>query len=257
MTLRLLIGRHVLASAALAALLAVLNPGFAAAADAKVAVAANFTEPARQIGRLFEAASGHKVLFSFGATGQFYAQITQGAPFDVFVAADQATPAKTIVNGHAVPGTVFTYAIGKLVLFSRTKDLVRGEATLSDAKFTRIAIANPATAPYGAAAVEVMNALGVNQALAPKIVQGNTIAQTFQFVETGNAEVGFVALSQIALATGGSRWVVPAHLHRPIAQDAVLLKPGAENAAAKAFLAFLRSPEARKIIEKFGYGVGD
>lgn len=257
MTLRWSIGRRAFGRAAVVVLFSLLNAGLAAAADARVAVAANFTEPAREISRLFTAATGHKILFSFGATGQFYAQIAQGAPFDVLLAADQATPAKAITHGHAVAGTAVTYAIGKLVLFSKTKDLVRGEATLADARIAKIAIANPATAPYGFAAVEVMKALGAYEALAPKIVQGNNIAQTFQFVVTGNAEVGFVALSQIAVATGGSRWDVPTHLHAPIAQDAVLLKTGAENVAAKAFLAFLKSPEARQVIEKFGYGYGN
>ena len=224
--------------------------------DVKIAVAANFTDPIKEIAASFEKSTADKLLLSFGATGQFYAQITQGAPFDILISADKATPAKAISEGHAVAGTAFTYAVGKLVLFSKTAGLVSGEATLKDAKFAKIAIANPATAPYGAAAVEVMKALGVYDALLPKIVQGQNIAQTFQFVDTANAEVGFIALSQVAFAKDGSRWVVPSNLHAPIAQDAVLLKTGASNEAARNFLAFLKGPEAKAVIEKFGYVPG-
>jgi molybdate transport system substrate-binding protein len=224
------------------------------AAEVKVAVAANFTEPVKEIGALFEKATGHTPVFSFGPTGGFYNQITQGAPFEVFLAADDTTPAKAIKEGHGIAGTSYTYATGKLVLFSKTGGLTLGEQTLKDGKFEKLAIANPKTAPYGTAAVETMQKLGVYDALKSKIVEGNNIAQTFQFVDTGNAEVGFVAYSQVALKPGGSRWVVPANLHNEIAQDAVLLKTGANNEAAKAFLAFLKGPEARKIIEKYGYG---
>lgn len=239
------------------AALCVLPASARDARGVKVAVAANFTEPIKEITVPFEKSTGDKLVLSFGATGQFYAQITQGAPFDILISADRATPAKAIAEGHAVAGTAFTYAVGKLVLFSKTAGLVTGEATLKDAKFAKIAIANPATAPYGAAAVQVMKAFGTYEALQPKIVQGQNIGQTFQFVDTGNAEVGFVALSQVASVKDGSRWIVPSTMHAPIAQDAVLLKPGEKNEAAKAFLAFLRSPEARIVIEKFGYGLGD
>lgn len=227
------------------------------AGEAKIAVAANFTEPVKEIGQGFEKATGHKLLLSFGATGQFYAQIAQGAPFEILVSADQATPAKAIAQGLAEPGTAFTYAVGKLVLFSKTPGLVSGEATLKDGKFAKLAIANPATAPYGAAGVETMQKLGVYEALQPKIVQGNSIAQAFQFVDTGNAEVGFVALSQVVMVSGDSRWVVPQALYAPIAQDAVLLKPGAGSEAARAFLQYLKGPEARRVIERFGYGLAD
>lgn len=237
------------------ALLVLAGFSQARAGDVKIAVAANFTEPVKEIGQGFEKATGHKLIMSFGATGQFYAQITQGAPFEVLISADQATPAKAVAEGHAVAGTSFTYAVGKLVLYSKTAGAVAGETTLKEAKFTKLSIANPATAPYGAAAIETMQALGVYEALAPKIVQGNNISQAFQFVDTGNAEVGFVALSQIAFVDGGSRWVVPASLHKPIAQDVVLLKAGAGNDAAKAFLQYLRSPDARRVIEKYGYGI--
>ena len=229
----------------------------AGAAEVKVAVAANFTEPAREIAGLFEKASGHKMVMSYGATGQFFAQITQGAPFEVFLAADKATPAKAVAEGHAVKGTEFTYAVGKLALYSRTKDLVEGEATLRAGKFDRIAIANPAVAPFGAAAMEVMRNLGVVDALQSKLVQGQNIAQTLQFIDTGNAELGFVALAQIAAVETGSRWVVPPSLHAPILQDAVLLKTGENNAAARAFLDFLKGAVARAVIERFGYGIAN
>lgn len=226
-------------------------------AEVRVAVAANFTDPIKEIAPLFETATGHKLVASFGATGQIFAQIKQGAPFEVFLAADRATPAKAVAEGLAVMGTQVTYAIGKLALFSATAGLVTGSQTLADGKFTKIAIANPATAPYGAAALQVMDKFAVKDALAAKIVQGQNIGQTYQFVHTGNAEVGFVALSQIAFVEGGSRWVVPGNLHAPILQDAVLLKPGEQSPAAKAFLEFLNGKDARTIIEKFGYGIGE
>ena len=239
--------------------LSVAGPIFAASAaragEVKVAVAANFTEAAKEIGALFEKATGHKAVFSFGATGQFYTQITQDAPFDVFLAADQEHPRKAVTDGFAVLDSIFTYATGKIVLFSNNKDLVKGEATLKDGGFSKIAIANPAIAPYGVAAVETMKKLGVYDTLKPRIVQGNNIAQTFQFVATGNAELGFVALSQVVGNDEGSRWIVPQALYKIIAQDAVLLKKGVGNVAATAFIAFLKSPEARQIEEKYGYGV--
>ncbi|MGE0630093.1 MAG: molybdate ABC transporter substrate-binding protein [Hyphomicrobiaceae bacterium] len=241
---------------AAAAALATLASIPAQAAETKVAVAANFTAAVKEIGQAFEKATNHKVVFSFGSTGQLYTQITQNAPFEVFLAADQARPKKAAAEGLGVPGTVFTYATGKLALFSKDKGRVNGEATLKSGKFNKIAIANPVTAPYGAAAVQTMKAIGVYDSLSSKIVQGNNIAQTYQFVDTGNAEVGFVALSQIARHDKGSRWVVPEKLHTTIAQDAVLLKRGEKNEAAKAFLAFLKGPEARSIAEKYGYGFG-
>lgn len=226
------------------------------AAELKVAVAANFTEPAREMASVFEKSTGHKLVLSFGATGQLYAQIAKGAPFQVLLAADTTTPALAVAEGFAVKGTSITYAVGRLVLFSRTPGIVDGEDTLKRKSPARIAIANPATAPYGSAAVEVMKALGVHDALAARIVQGQSISQTYQFVATGNAEVGFVALSQVVGVDGGSRWVAPATLHAPILQDAVLLKAGEGNPAARDFLGFLRSKEARAIIERFGYGAG-
>ncbi len=226
----------------------------AIAADINVAVAANFTEPAKEIAALFERRTGNKVVFSFGASGQFYTQITQDAPFQVFLSADQERPEKAVSEGFAVPGTRFTYAVGKLVLWSRDPNLVKGESTLKDGTFTKIAIANPVAAPYGTAAIETMKALHVYETLQPKIVQGNSIAQTFQFIDTGNAELGFVALSQVIERKEGSRWLVSNNLYSPIKQDAVLLKKGADVEAAKAFLEFLKGPEAAAIESKFGYG---
>jgi len=245
---------------ALAGFFAALVPQLAEARngkEVKVAVAANFVEPLKEIAAAFDKATGSEILPSFGATGHFYAQITQGAPFEVLLAADKATPTKAVAENLAIAGTQFTYAIGKLVLYSTTPGLATGEEALKSAKFAKIAISNPATAPYGAAAVEVMKALGVHTALASSIVQGQNIGQTFQFIRTGNAEVGFVALSQVAFVEGGSRWIVPGKLHQPILQDAVLLKPGAGNAAASAFLDFLKGKEAQAVIEKFGYGVSN
>lgn len=238
-------------------LLAILPLTAACAAEAKVAVAANFTEPAKEIATLFEQATGHKLVLSFGATGPLYAQITQAAPFEVFLSADKKTPAKAMADGHAVQGTQFTYAVGKLVLFSTTPSLVTGEQTLRIAKFSRLAIANPATAPYGTAAIEVMKTLGVETTLASRLVYGQNIGQTYQFVRTGNAELGFVALAQIAATDDGSRWIVPGDMHTPILQDAVLLKAGEGNSAARAFIAFLKSKQARAVIQKFGYGSGE
>jgi molybdate transport system substrate-binding protein len=229
----------------------------AIAADINVAVAANFTEPAKEIAALFEKKTGNKVVFSFGASGQFYTQITQGAPFQVFLSADQERPEKAVSEGFAVPGTQFTYAVGKLVLWSRDANLVKGESTLKDGTFTKIAIANPTAAPYGTAAIETMKALKVYDALQPKIVQGNSIAQTFQFIDTGNAELGFVALSQVIERKEGSRWLVSNNLYSPIKQDAVLLKKGADVEAAKAFLQFLKGPEAAEIKTKFGYATAE
>ena len=226
----------------------------AAAAEINVAVAANFTEAAKEIAAAFERKTGHKVVLSFGSSGQFYTQITQSAPFQVFLSADQERPEKAVAEGFGVPGSVFTYAVGKLVLWSRDPNLVKGDVTLGQGSFRKIAIANPVAAPYGAAAIETMKALHVYDLLAPKLVQGNNITQTFQFIDTGNAELGFVALSQIVDRNDGSRWVVPGKLHAPIKQDAVLLKTGAGSDAAKAFLDFLKGPEAAAVEAKFGYG---
>ena len=229
-------------------------PAFAA--ETQVAVAANFTEPAKEIAAAFSAATGHKAVLSFGATGQIYAQIAHGAPFEVFLSADAERPAKAEQEGLATPRTRFTYAVGRLVLFSKTAGLVDGAgAVLKTGKFAKIAIADPGAAPYGAAAIQTMQTLGVYEVLKPKVVQGASIAQTYQFVATGAAEVGFVALSQVMGEPGGSRWVVPERNHVAIEQQAVLLKTGEANPAAKAFLAFLKGPQAVAIIRRYGYEV--
>ena len=223
------------------------------AAETNVAVAANFTEAAKEIAAAFKAKTGHEAVLSFGASGQFYTQITQGAPFQVFLSADAARPKKLVDDGLAVAESRFTFAIGKLVLWSKTPGLVMGEETLKAASFAKLSICNPAAAPYGAAAVEAMKSLKVYETLQPKFVEGATITQAYQFVETGNAELGFVALSQLTGPPTGSRWVVPQELYAPIRQDAVLLKTGASNEAATGFINFLKGPEARVIIEKYGY----
>jgi molybdate transport system substrate-binding protein len=228
--------------------------GPALAGETSVAVAANFTEPAKVIAARFKARTGHLATLSFGSSGQFYAQIAHGAPFEVFLSADAERPQKAEAEGLAVPGTRFAYARGRLVLYSRTEGLVDGAgAVLRSGRFAKLAIADPKTAPYGQAAVETMKALGLQEALAPKLVQGASITQAYQFVATGAAELGFVALSQVSGETGGSRWIVPERLHAPIEQQAVLLKPGADSAAARAFLQFLKGPEARAIIRSYGY----
>jgi molybdate transport system substrate-binding protein len=220
-----------------------------------IAVAANFTEPAKELAQLFQQTTGQTVLPSFGATGQLFTQITQDAPFDIFLAADQQTPQKAIAAGLAVQDSLFTYAVGQLVVFSASLDVSKGDETLRDGRFEKIAIANPATAPYGAAAVEAMKTMGLCQPLSTKFVQGNDIGQTFQFVETGNAEIGFVALSQVQGKNAKSIWIVPENLYSPIRQDAVLLKKAAGKDAARAFLAFLKSVPAKKVIAKYGYRV--
>ena len=226
----------------------------AQAGETNVAVAANFTGAAKEIAQSFTAKTGHTVLFSFGSTGQLYTQISQDAPFTVLLSADDTTPRKAIDQGLAVANSNFAYAYGKLVLWSKSADLIKGENILKSDKFEKLAIADPKLAPYGAAAIEVLKAMGLAETLDPKIVKGNNIAQTLQFVDSGAAEIGFVALSQVITKTEGSRWVVSANLYQPIQQDAVLLKKGANDPVAQAFLDFLKGPEARKVIESYGYG---
>ncbi len=233
-----------------------LSAGLAKAAGVSVAVAANFTATAKQIATDFEATSDHTVVLSFGSTGKLYTQIAHGAPFDVFLAADRTRPQKAIDEGLAVADSRFTYASGKLVLYSTDADLVDDEGrVLGTTRFARLAIANPATAPYGTAAVEVLQALGAHDSVADRIVRGDNIAQTLQFVMTKNAQLGFVALSQVINTSGGSRWIVPESMYTPIRQDAVLLKRGADNVAARAFIDFLKGDKARRIIRAFGYGL--
>jgi len=231
----------------------ILQP--ATAGQTNVAVAANFTDAAKEIAGLFKAKTGHEALLSFGSTGQLYTQITQQAPFEVFLSADEARPKKAIEDGFATPDSLFTYAIGKLVLWSKNPDLVKGPETLSSGAFTKLAYCNPVGAPYGSATVETLKALSLYEKLQPKLVQGENIMQAFQFVDTGNAELGFVALSEVAKTSVGSRWIVPQKLYTPIRQDAVLLKKGATNDAATAFMAFLKGREARAIIVKYSYDI--
>jgi molybdate transport system substrate-binding protein len=240
---------------ALAALFA-FGSSAASAADTQVAVAANFAEPAKEIAAAFKAATGHNATLSFGSSGQFYAQMTHGAPFEVFLSADADKPQKAEQNGLGVAGTRFTYAVGRLVLYSKTPSLVdaRG-AVLKSGSFGKLAIADPLAAPYGAAAVATLTKLGVYGALKPRIVTGTSITQAYQFVDTGAAELGFVAYSQVINTPGGSRWLVPTSYHAPIDQQAILLYTGTDNAAAKAFLAFLKTPASVAIIKKYGYEV--
>ncbi|MFO1217826.1 MAG: molybdate ABC transporter substrate-binding protein [Burkholderiaceae bacterium] len=231
----------------------------AAAADVQVAVAANFAGPLQRIAEAFGAATGHRLVVSSGATGKFYTQIVSGAPFEVLLAADDETPARLVAEGHAVAGTAFTYAIGRLVLWSAQPGLVDAQgAVLASDAIRHIAIANPKVAPYGAAAMQVLRSRGLAQALAPRLVTAESIAQAFQFVATGNAEIGFVALSQAAAPgkpAAGSWWLVPQNLHDELEQGAVLLRAGAGNPAARSLLAFLKSDAALQLIREHGYGV--
>lgn len=240
----------------LAGLLLSLN---ANAGEVQVAVAANFTAPMQRIAAEFEKDSGHKATLMSGATGKFYAQISHGAPFEVFLSADDETPARLEKDGLAVAGSRFTYATGRLVLWSPREGYVddKGEV-LKKGDFKHLAIANPRTAPYGAAGLQVLDKLGLQPALTPRFVQGENIAQTHSFVVSGNAELGFVALAQVykdGRLGAGSAWIVPASLHAPIRQDAVLLMKGASNPAAAALLKYLKSDKARAIIRSFGYEI--
>jgi len=226
-----------------------------------VAVAANFTKPMTEIAEAFEKSTGHKANLSFGSSGKFVSQFENGGPFEVFLSADDKGPIKLEQSGLAVPNTRFTYALGKLVLWSATPGLVDDQGqVLSKGGFKHIALADPKLAPYGAAAVEVMKNRGLFDKLQPLFVQGENIAQTHQFVSTGNAELGFVAFSQVidnGKIAGGSGWIIPSDLYKPIRQDAILMKTGAENPAAPALMQFLKSPEALAIIRKYGYDLAE
>jgi molybdate transport system substrate-binding protein len=237
---------------------AVAWTGAVAAAEVQVAVAANFAGPLARIGADFQAATGHVLAVTAGATGKFRAQIAAGAPFEVLLAADDGTPRQLIADGHAVAGSNFTYAIGRLVLWSARPGYVddRG-AVLASGTFAHLAIANPKVAPYGRAALEVLAARGLADTLAPTLVTGESIAQAHQFVASGNAELGFVALSQVALPgkpVAGSFWLVPPSLYGEIRQDAVLLRAGEGHPAAVALLAYLETEAARAVIKAYGYG---
>jgi len=237
--------------------LGALTAGLSPAAEVSVAVAANFTVPMQKIAAAFENETGHKAVLSFGSTGQFYAQIKNGAPFQVLLAADDETPARLEKEGLAVAGTRFTYAIGKLALWSKQPGLVDNKGqVLRNGTFKHIAVADPKLAPYGAAAMDTLGKLGLLQSLQSRIVQGENIGQTYQFVATRNAELGFIALSQVmsdGRITEGSAWVVPENLHAPMRQDAIVLTTGKGNPAAAALAAYLRGDKARAIIRSFGY----
>jgi molybdate transport system substrate-binding protein len=230
----------------------------AGADEVLVAVAANFAGPLTQLSAGYTAATGHTLKVSSGATGKFYAQIVAGAPFEVLLAADDETPRKLIAEGFGVAGSNSTYAIGKLVLWSAQPGYVDDQgAVLTRGAYAHLAIANPKLAPYGRAAAEVLQARGLGPALAAKLVTAESIAQAYQFVATGNAELGFVALSQVAVPgqpVAGSYWLVPPSWYGEIRQDAVLLKPGDKNPAAAALLAYLKTPAARALIQSYGYG---
>ncbi|MBF24518.1 molybdate ABC transporter substrate-binding protein [Neopusillimonas maritima] len=233
--------------------------GIAHAATANIAVAANFAAPVKEIAQTFESESGHQLTISVGSTGKLFSQIQNGAPFDVFLAADTETPGKAEEAGLSVPETRFTYAIGKLVLWSPDGGLVEDEASVLETdRFERIAMANPKVAPYGLATEQVIKKLDLVDTLSGKWVFGQSIGQTYQFIASGNVPLGFVALSQVfsrGKIQSGSAWIVPENIYTPLAQDAQLLKHGHNNAAATAFIAFLKSPTALAIIESFGYGL--
>ena len=224
-----------------------------------IAVAANFTEPAKALAAVFQKTTGHTAQLSFGATGAFYSQIKNGAPFDVLMAADDERPQRLEKEGDTVPGSRFTYATGQLVLWSAKPGYVDDKgAVLKANQFNKLAVANPKNAPYGAAAMQALDKLGLTAAVQPKLVTGESIGQTYNFIATGNAELGFVALSQVLDAgklKGGSMWVVPAQLHTPIVQDAVILKRAAGNPAAKAWMDLLKTPQSKEFISSYGYEV--
>jgi molybdate transport system substrate-binding protein len=227
------------------------------AAEAQVAVAANFAEPIKAIAAVLQKTTGHTLKISTGASGAFYTQIRNGAPFDVFLSADHQRPELLEKDGLAQPGTRFTYATGKLVLWSVKPGRVDGQgAVLKAADLGKVAYANPKTAPYGAAALQAIQRLGLTPSLTPRLVQGESIGQTYSFVKTGNADVGFVALSQV-LEGGrlkeGSVWMVPQVHYDAIRQDAVLLKRGAANEAAQALIRLLQSPNIKDLIRSYGY----
>lgn len=244
------------------ALLANITIGACAASyagEVSVAVAANFTAPMQRIAQMFAQETGHKAVLAFGSTGNFYAQIKNGAPFQILLAADAATAARIEKEGMGVANSRFTYATGKLVLWSKQPALVDDKGdVLRNGKFERIAIANPKLAPYGAAAFTTLTKLGLMQSLKQKFVQGENITQTYQFIATENAALGFVALSQV-FAEGrvkeGSAWIVPTDLYQPLQQEAVLLLSGKDNPAAAALLGYLRTDKVKAVIRSYGYGL--
>nr|WP_232790601.1 MULTISPECIES: molybdate ABC transporter substrate-binding protein [Pseudomonas] len=246
-------------AARLAPLLAVFALGSAQADEVQVAVAANFTAPIQAIAADFKKDTGHTLVAAYGATGQFYTQIKNGAPFQVFLSADDTTPQKLEAEGETVKGSRFTYAVGTLALWSAKDGYVdaQGEVLKRNA-FKHLSIANPKTAPYGLAATQVLAREGLTDQVRDKIVEGQNITQAYQFVSTGNAELGFVALSQIykdGKVSSGSAWIVPSSLHDPIKQDAVILAKGKDSAAAKALVDYLKGPKAAAVIKSYGYAL--
>ncbi|MEG2999740.1 MAG: molybdate ABC transporter substrate-binding protein [Comamonas sp.] len=245
--------RHLILSSA------VLLAGAAHADEVSVAVAANFTAPMQKIAAQFEKDTGHKAVLSFGATGKFYAQINNGAPFGILLAADDTTPEKIAKEGKGVDASRFTYAIGQLVLWSKQAGYVDNQgAVLKTGDYQHIAIANPKLAPYGLAAMETLGKLGLTAQVQPKTVLGENIGQTYQFAASGNAQLGFVALSQVmedGKIREGSAWIVPAAMHEPIRQDAIVLNTAKDNAAAKALMDYLKGDKARAIIKSYGYAL--
>ncbi len=241
--------------AALALLVGLLADAFVLGAEIRVAAAANFAPALQEIVDAFETSTGHRVVVSTGSTGKLAAQIAHGAPYDVFLAADAARPRQLETSGHAVSGSRFTYAVGRLALWAPGERVVDGPEPLRAEPPPRVAIANPTTAPYGTAARQVLERLGLWQRLAPDLVRGESVAQTYHFVASGNARLGLVALSQLVAAPAprGDWWIVPQTLHDPIEQQAVLLKRAADNDAARSFLDFLCGAVARSIVERLGY----
>lgn len=239
-------------------LILALLPLHAQAGEVRAAVAANFTAPAQKLAEQFMAESGHMVKLSFGSTGKFYSQIKAGAPFDVLLAADDETPKKVGVEGLGQSASQFTYAIGKLALWSRKPGFVDAKGHVLQTGFGKLAIANPKLAPYGLAAQETLESLGLWSGVQGRIVMGESISQTQQFTSTGNADLAFIALSQTVKdgkPIEGSLWIVPQHLHNPIRQDAILLAKPQDKAAAEAWLSYLKSPKAAAVIKSFGYAL--
>ncbi len=229
-----------------------------AAEEVRVAVAANFLATLNEIITNFQADTSHTILVSSGSSGKLYAQIKNGAPFDVFFSADAERPKLLEEEGLAVKGSRFVYSVGRLTLWSPDSTVIQGEAlhVLSDGHFDHLAIANPKTAPYGRAAEQTLKKMGLWESLKDRIVQGENIGQTFQFVFSRNAQLGFVALSQVLdpkIDGSGSRWDVPAAFHDALEQEAVLLMPGQNHAGARAFLDFVKGDKSRAIIKQFGY----
>ena len=239
------------------ALIALFTLGSAQAGEVQVAVAANFTAPIQVIAADFEKDTGHTLVAAYGATGQFYTQIKNGAPFEVFLSADDTTPQKLESEGDTVKGSRFTYAVGTLALWSAKEGYVDAKgAVLKKNEYQHLSIANPKAAPYGLAATQVLAKLGLTEQVKSKLVEGQNITQAYQFVSTGNAELGFVALSQIykdGKVSSGSAWIVPGEMHDPIKQDAVILNKGKDNPAAKALVDYLKGPKAAAVIKSYGY----